>query len=152
MRTLMIFTILVSLSSLLVAKETKTVTVFYKNRKPSLQTLSKVDSILTKHTSKYTVERYDIEDEKNLEIMRFHNLPDTHFPFAVLINGKFTANINEKQVSFIHFPDFMKGIGRHEGNWSIADFEKALINNDLLNEVNIFPILDEDEETSECED
>lgn len=152
MRTMMILIILISLSSLLQAKETKKVTVFYKNKKPSLQTLSKVDSILQKYTGKYEVERYDIEDDKNSEIMKFHNLPDTHFPFAVLIDGKLTANINEKQVSFIHFPDFMKGIGRHEGNWSLPDFEQALINNDLLNEENIFPLLAEENETSECED
>ena len=87
-----------------------------------------------------------------MDIITQFGLPSTHFPFSVVINGKFTANIDDKVVSFVHFPLFMKGIGRHEGNWSIADLEKVLYDNSLLLEENILPTLEDDSNSSECEE
>jgi hypothetical protein len=43
----------------------------------------------------------------------------------------------------------MKGIGRHEGNWAIADLEAVLKDNSLLAEKNILPELKEEKENEQ---
>jgi len=39
----------------------------------------------------------------------------------------------------------MKGIGRHEGNWSMDDLDKVLKNNALLLDKNVLPESKHDE-------
>lgn len=152
MRNILVLLIFFIISSSLVASETKTISIFYKNRKPSLKVLTRVDSLLAAYEENYTIKKYDIEAEDNLELIRDFGLPETHFPFAILIGKSFTANIEDRSVSFIHFPLFMHGIGRHEGNWSLEDLEKALRNNSLLNADNILIELEEEDEISTCGD
>ncbi len=152
MRNILVLLIFFIISSSLVAIETKTISIFYKNRKPSLKVLTRVDSLLAAYEENYTIKKYDIEAEDNLELIRDFDLPETHFPFAILIGKSFTANIEDRSVSFIHFPLFMHGIGRHEGNWSLEDLEKALRNNSLLNADNILIELEEEDEISTCGD
>ncbi len=129
-----------------------TVSLFYKEREPSQRVLERVEEMLEKFDDLYRIEYFAIEDEQNSEILEAMGLPSTHFPFAVVINGKYTANIDGKTVSFVHFPLFMKGIGRHEGNWSVDHAEKVLLDLSLLAEENILPELDKEAETTECED
>jgi len=140
------------LSNNLLANEKVTISIFYKDKKPSEQVLEKINQLLEQFKDSYQINYYLIEDQKNMDIITQFGLPSTHFPFSVVINGKFTANIDDKVVSFVHFPLFMKGIGRHEGNWSIADLEKVLYDNSLLLEENILPTLEDDSNSSECEE
>jgi len=140
------------LSNNLSANDKAMISIFYKDKKPSQQVLEKINKLLEQFKDSYQINYYSIEDQKNTVIITKFGLPSTHFPFAVVINGKFTAKIDDKVVSFVHFPFFMKGIGRHEGNWSIADLEKVLIDNSLLLEENILHILEEDSNSSECEE
>jgi len=140
------------LSNNLLANDKVTISIFYKNKKPSEQVLEKINQLLEQFKDSYQINYYLIEDQKNMDIITQFGLPSTHFPFSVVINGKFTANIDDKVVSFVHFPLFMKGIGRHEGNWSIADLEKVFYDNSLLLEENILPTLEEDSNSSECEE
>ena len=140
------------LSNNLLANDKVTISIFYKDKKPSEQVLEKINQLLEQFKDSYQINYYLIEDQKNTDIITQFGLPSTHFPFSVVINGKFTANIDDKVVSFVHFPLFMKGIGRHEGNWSIADLEKVLYDNSLLLEENILPTLEEDSNSSECEE
>lgn len=125
--------------------------VFYKNKKPSQKTLVKINETLDNFRDLYEIHYHDIEDEINRELIQSLGLPSTHFPVAVVIEGKFTAKFGDRIASFVHFPDFMHGIGRHEGNWSIADLEAALQNNALLLEENILPEIAEGETEGECE-
>jgi len=46
----------------------------------------------------------------------------------------------------------MKGIGRHEGNWSLDDLKRVLQDPSVLQEKNILPDLDEAGEDSQCEE
>lgn len=140
------------ITSFLVATEKPTVTIFYKQRKPSLEVKVKLDSLLINYQKKYDITYYDIEDSVNLEVIKEQGLPETHFPIAVLVNGKFNAKIGEESISFIHFPLFMQGIGRHEGNWSMNHLIQVLENSSLMIEDNTLPVHDEKEETSACED
>ncbi len=144
--------LLICLASILSASEKLSISVFYKEKKPSQQVLAKVDSLLNNYLDSYQVQYYNIEDTKNTAVINELGLPATHFPFAIVIDGKFTAEIEDKTISFIHFPLFMKGIGRHEGNWSLDDLQKVLENNKLLADENILPVLAEENEESECED
>jgi len=129
-----------------------TVEVFYKNKTPSLKTLEKVNITLEDFKDIYLITYYEITDTESMEIIQRYNLPDTHFPFAVLINGKYSIEIKSKKIDFVHFPIFMHGIGRHEGNWSLEDMRVALENPHLLLEENTLPILEEDENETECYD
>lgn len=144
--------VMMILSNNLSANDKVMISIFYKDKKPSQQVLEKINELLEQFKDSYQINYYLIEDQKNTVVITKFDLPLTHFPFAVVINGKFTAKIDDKVVSFVHFPLFMNGIGRHEGNWSIADFEKVLIDNSLLLEENILHILEEDSNSSECEE
>ncbi|MCD4651689.1 MAG: hypothetical protein K8S56_07895 [Candidatus Cloacimonetes bacterium] len=147
---IIVFICLATLFLIILKKEPlKTVEVFHKNKKPSLETLAKTNDILNQYKEKYEITYYDIEDSVNIELIRKYDLPETHFPFAVVIDGKFSAMIDSTKRDFVHFPLFMKGIGRHEGNWSLSHLETALKDNALLLEEHILPELEEEE--SECE-
>ena len=149
---LIIFIFMMIFSNNLSANDKEIISIFYKDKKPSQQVLEKINKLLEQFKDSYQINYYLIEDQKNMDVITQFGLPSTHFPFSVVINGKFTAKIDDKLVSFVHFPLFMKGIGRHEGNWSIADLEKVLNDNSLLLEENILPILEEDNNDSDCEE
>jgi hypothetical protein len=151
-RFILVLIMLITYSILLADNDTKPIVrVFHKQKAASLRVLEKVNDSLAAFADEYQIFYYDIEDEANLSLIEGIGLPSTHFPFAVVINDRFTIQRNGMFVSFVHFPDFMKGIGRHEGNWSIADLEAALMDNSLLRETNVLPELDEDEFESKCE-
>lgn len=124
--------------------------VFHKNKAPSLKALKHVNEVLILFAKDYEVLYHDIEDASNLALIESFGLPETHFPIAVVIDGKFTMRKDGRIASFVHFPVFMKGIGRHEGNWSGSDLEAALRDPSVLLETNILPELDAEESEGEC--
>jgi len=126
--------------------------VFHKAKEPAMNTLEKVRPVVEKYCDSYSISYYIITDQQNQEIISRYNLPDTHFPFAVVINGKYSAEVEGKKIDFVHFPRFMHGIGRHEGNWSLEALEKVLRDNSLLLEENILPDIEHDDNEEECEE
>ncbi|MCD4819422.1 MAG: hypothetical protein K8S23_12090 [Candidatus Cloacimonetes bacterium] len=146
------FTFTMILSVISMQESIKTIDVFYKDKKPSLKTLEKTKIILGKHEDEYKISYYVITDSLNMDLIKKYNLPDTHFPFAVVINGKYSARINNNKIDFVHFPLFMKGIGRHEGNWSLDDLEIVLKENTLLLDKNILPELEHEEDDTPCDE
>ena len=126
-----------------------TIEVFHKNKEPSLQTLEKTDSVLNRYKDDYEIFYYVITDSVNVDLIRKYNLPDTHFPFAIVINGRYSADINNHKIDFVHFPLFMHGIGRHEGNWSLDDLEAVLKDNSILLDKNV--LSEEEHEESDDE-
>jgi len=150
---ILIIFVLVSLSLALNAVGTGklVIHVFSKNKRPSQEALKQINAAIDKHREYYDIRYHDIEDEANLELIHSLGLPSSHFPVAVVIDGKFTAQMGDRISSFVHFPDFMHGIGRHEGNWSISDLEAVLQDNSLLLTENILPELEEDETEGDCE-
>ncbi len=143
--------LLLTLSVLPNAVQT-TVEVFYKEMPPSLQTLEEVNKILSNLDGNYLTTYHLITDTASANIIQNYNLPGTHFPFAVAINGKYSAMINGETIYFVHFPMFMHGIGRHEGNWSMEHLQQVLSDTTLLINENTLPILDESAETTECKE
>ena len=140
-----------ALGSLLIpckAKSIDTIEVFHKNKEPSLQTLEKTNAVLDKYKGNHEIFYYVITDSVNVDLIRKYNLPDTHFPFAIVINGRYSANINDNKIDFVHFPLFMHGIGRHEGNWSLDDLEAVLKDKSILLDKNVLS----EEEHEEGED
>jgi hypothetical protein len=119
------------------AKSIDTIEVFHKNKEPSLQTLEKTNAVLDKYKDGHEIFYYVITDSVNVDLIRKYNLPDTHFPFAIVINGRYSANINDSKIDFVHFPLFMHGIGRHEGNWSLGDLEAVLKDKSILLDNNV---------------
>lgn len=148
----LLITVALSLYSKETIEEKKDLLVFYKNRAPSLKVLEKVRPVVESFSNNYNVQYVLIEEEDNQDIINRLRLPSTHFPFAVVIDGKYSAQINQALVSFVHFPTFMHGIGRHEGNWSLDDLQAVLKDNSMLLMENVLPVLDQEKETTKCED
>ena len=146
-----LISVLMMISSISVEqKSIITVDVFYKNQKPSLKTLEKTKIVLNKYKDEFKISYYVITDSLNMDLIVKYNLPSTHFPFAVIINEKYSAKINNNKIDFVHFPLFMKGIGRHEGNWSLDDLETVLKDNTLLIDKNILPEQEHKEDDTPC--
>ena len=127
-----------------------TVEVFHKNMPPSLQTLEQTNAVLAEFADEFEITFHLITDSSSADLIQLYNLPDTHFPFAVVINGKYSAMIDDEKIYFVHFPLFMHGIGRHEGNWSMDHLRQVLTDTSLLIDENIPPVLDESEDETEC--
>lgn len=124
--------------------------VFHKEMPPSLQTLEVTNTVLAEFQDEYEIAYHLITDTASSELIQQYNLPGTHFPFAIAINGKYSATINGQTIHFVHFPLFMHEIGRHEGNWSMDHLEQVLTDRSLLIDENTLPVLVESEETTEC--
>ena len=146
------FAIMFVFSFLCIYSADGSIMVFYKNRKPSLAVLDEVKKAFESTDKDFEIEYLDIEDAKNLPVIADLGLPSGHFPFAVVIDGKYTAKIGDDILSFVHFPLFMKGIGRHEGNWSMDHLKMVLKDSSLLHEINVLPVLEESSHTTSCED
>ena len=127
-----------------------TIDVFYKEMPPSLQTLEQTNAVLADFAEEYDIAYHLITDTASSELIQQYNLPGSHFPFAIVVNGKYSAAMNGETIYFVHFPIFMHGIGRHEGNWSMDLLRTVLTDSSLLNDENVLPVLDESEETTEC--
>jgi hypothetical protein len=126
-----------------------TVDVFHKNRPPALKALAKTDSILTEYGGRFEIAHHLITDEETEPLIEKFGLPGSHFPFAIVINGAFSAMVGNEKIDFVHFPLFMHGIGRHEGNWSMEHLRLVLRDTTLLMEKSVLPVLDEAGD-SEC--
>jgi hypothetical protein len=134
------------------AEEQDRIEVFHKTREPAMKTLERVKPVIEKYERDYRIYYHVITDPENEELISKYNLPGTHFPFAVVINGRFSAKIDDQKIDFVHFPLFMHGIGRHEGNWSLETLEQVLRDNSLLIKENILPELEDEEDQHECEE
>lgn len=137
-----------ALQTLPVESTVNGVDVFYKELPPSLETLEQVDEVLAEFSDEWEIEYHVITDPASAEMIRLYNLPDTHFPFAVVINGRYSAMVGGEKIDFVHFPLYMHGIGRHEGNWSMALLRQVLDDPSLLLDKNR---LEESEDSGETE-
>ena len=122
-----------------------TVDLFHKNMPPSLETLERVDSVLAVFEDAVRVSYHLITDPAEAELISAHGLPQTHFPFAVVVGGSFSAELEGRRVDFVHFPLLMHGIGRHEGNWSLEDLAAVLADPSLMLEESTLPDIEEGE-------
>lgn len=117
-------------------KPMRAIDVFYKERPPSLKTLERVKPVLEEHAGGCDVRYHVITESEAAGLIRKFGLPETHFPFAVVIDGIRSARIGGEVVHFVEFPLFMKGIGRHEGSWSLDHLRAVLGDPALLLEEN----------------
>lgn len=114
--------------------------VFYREKPPSLKTLRKIKEILNKYDREYNIRYLLTTDVNNTDIMKKYHLIDAHFPFAIVINGEYSAKIDDRIIYFIDFPILMAGIGRYEGNWTLSELDLVLKNKSLLFKENYTPI------------
>lgn len=124
-----------------------TIEIFHKSMPPSLETLEETNAVLADFTDDFEITYHLVTDSASADLILQYNLPDTHFPFAVVINGRYSALIGFEKIDFVHFPLFMHGIGRHEGNWSMEYLELVLNDVALLMDDNILPVLDDEGDT-----
>ena len=136
------------------AQETSvpTIDVFFKNQPPSLRVLERVLPLVMEHAADYAVRLHCITSPESEQLIESYGLPGTHFPFAVVVDGRFSALLGGRQVDFVHFPAFMHGIGRHEGNWSLDDLRQMLAGAGQWRQENVLPTLTEPRSESNCED
>ncbi len=117
--------------------------IFYKNKTPSLRVMERALPVVMEYADRYSIEMHEITSPETEPLIDKYNLPETHFPFAVVVNGHFSLQVDERQADLLHFPRFMHGIGRHEGNWSLDDLRHALEHPEMLIETNVPPQLPE---------
>ncbi len=113
----------------------RTVELFYKKMPPSLKTLGLAEAALEGRKGLNIIKR-DILDPSSEPFREKYGLPREHFPFAAVIDGSFTAEIGGKTVDFVEFPLEMKGIGRHEGDWSMEQLRRVLDEPSLMRPLN----------------
>jgi hypothetical protein len=106
--------------------------ILFKEKQPSLETLDKVKEVLKEYKYQYEVQYHNIMEPESAGLIRKLELDTTHFPFGLLIDGKFKAMINGKTVAFCKFPESMHHIGKHPGNWTLKHLKKVLKDNSLL--------------------
>lgn len=106
--------------------EKSLIQVFYKEKENSMQTFEKVKAFLKKYESRYDIRYLLITDPEKESLIKSLGLPTEHFPFAIAIDGKTSAIIDNKKIVFAHFPDFMHHIGKHKGNWTLDHLTKVL--------------------------
>lgn len=106
--------------------------IFHHQKAPSMATLEAVNEFLEAYEDIYEIIYYNIKDDSNNELLKSLGLPEDHFPFAIVINGKTSAEINGEQIIFANLPDFMHHIGRREGNWTLEQLKIVLENKNLL--------------------
>jgi len=87
LRLVLIF--IIAIGSVSCASNKTDISIFYKEKNPSQQVLAKVKPLLTDYSHSYKIHYYNIEDEENSELIKNMGLPETHFPFAVVIGDKF---------------------------------------------------------------
>lgn len=109
-----------------------TIKVFYKEKAPSMETCARIRTFLDTWKNNFSISYFLITDKSNHKMITELKLPIEHFPFALAINGKTSAEIDGQTIVFAHFPDFMHHIGKHRGNWTLEHLEKVLRNTDLL--------------------
>jgi len=108
------------------------VEIFYKPLPPSEKTTRMVEALLKEYGAALEVKKYDILAPASVPLLKKYGLPETHFPFALLIDGSYSARLDGQAVDFVEFPLEMKGIGRHEGDWSLPQLRRALDRPELM--------------------
>lgn len=134
----------------LAATEKPVIDVFYKNRNPSLMVLEKALPVLMGFSARYDIQLHCITSAEEAGLIAHYGLPETHFPFAVVVDGHYTARLDGRETHFVHFPMFLRGIGRHEGDWYVSDLERML-NGEGEWLDNALPVIEDDEEHGEGE-
>lgn len=117
-------------------KAARQVEIFHKPLPPSEKTTRLVDAVLKDYGDTVVVRKYNILDPATAPLIEKYGLPETHFPFALLIDGSFSAELDGKAVDFVEFPLEMKGIGRHEGDWTMAQLRRVLDDPKLIRPLN----------------
>lgn len=112
--------------------EKDVIEIFHHDKDPSMETLKKVNEFLEPYAADYEIKYYNIKDDTNNELLKSLGLPEDHFPFAIAINGKTSAQINGETIIFAELPDFMHHVGRRQGNWSLDHLKTVLENKELL--------------------
>lgn len=113
-------------------EEKKQIIVFHHEKERSMEAKRYIEDFLEPYLEKYEVEYKIITDPQNHELLISLGLPTGHFPVAVAIDGKTSANIDGELIIFAKFPDIMHHYGRHPGNWTFEHLKMVLDDNSLL--------------------
>ena len=100
------------------------VDVLYMNHGPLRSTLNNLRTVFAKYEGKITVTWHDFESADGQKFMKSMGIND-HVPLIVWINGKYTLNVNDSNVSFRGFPSGA-GPAMFQGAWDMNLLDKAL--------------------------
>ena len=114
------------------SSEKPVVQVFYKDKENSLNTLEQVRPFLEEFSNDYEIQYLLSTEAENEELVKSLGFPLEHFPFGIAINGKTSALVHGDTIIFANFPDFMRQIGKHPGNWTLEHLGAVLNNPGIL--------------------
>jgi hypothetical protein len=101
-----------------------TVEILYMNHGPMMPTVKDIKNLCSRYGNKIKVAWYDFESTDGEKFMARKGIRQ-HVPLIIWIDGKSTATINGKEVSFMGFPTGA-GPASFQGRWTIADLRMAL--------------------------
>jgi hypothetical protein len=108
---------------LFAAKEVK-VEVLYMNHGPLQSSIEQIKNIFSQYGSKISVSWYDFESKEGEQFMAKKGI-NQHVPLVIWMDGKFTIQVNGKEIKFVGFPTG-SGPAFFQGKWTIEDLRQAL--------------------------
>ena len=109
--------------TLVAAKEVK-VEILYMNHGPLLPSLEQIKKVFSQYGGKIAVSWYDFETKEGEQFMAKKGITQ-HVPLVIWLDGKFTFQINGKEIRFVGFPTG-SGPAFFQGKWTMEDLRKAL--------------------------
>ena len=106
------------------AAPTVSVEILYMNHGPMMPTVREIQKLCSRYGKKINVAWHDFESADGEAFMARKGLRQ-HIPLMIWIDGKTTANVKGKDISFAGFPTG-SGPAFFQGKWMIDDLRGAL--------------------------
>ena len=104
-------------------KEVK-VEVLYMNHGPLQSSIEQIKKVFSQYGNKISVSWYDFETREGEQFMAQKGVTQ-HIPLVIWLDGKFTFQVNGKEIKFIGFPTG-SGPAAFQGKWTMEDLRQAL--------------------------
>jgi hypothetical protein len=101
--------------------------ILYMNHGPMQPTIRNIKNLLPEYKEKISVQWFDADLGSGKNFMKRKKIRG-HIPMLILINGKKSFRINNKDIIFQGFPTGASPFKAVEGNWAISDLRQLLDN------------------------
>lgn len=101
--------------------------ILYMNHGPLQPTIRNLKDLLAEYHGKVMVQWFDADQPSGKDFMKKKKIRG-HIPMLILVNGKKSFSINDKDITFHGFPAGAGPFKTVEGNWAIADLRHLLDN------------------------
>jgi hypothetical protein len=100
------------------------VEILYMNHGPMMPTVKEIKNLTSRYGQKIQLAWHDFETPEGEAFMARKGIRQ-HVPLMIWINGKTTATVKDKEISFTGFPTG-SGPAFFQGKWTMDDLRRAL--------------------------